>query len=137
MGLLSLFAPCVASQSPQKELGCILTKHDVVLRIFILFLILGIKTAWTKNGEILEQTPLMKISDSDDEQRLEISRVEACDEGVYQIVASNDHGEVSCSARLRFGSEFTFSMDIAVMNSPLQTEMLHANFTLDSSLEID
>ena len=64
--------------------------------------------------------------------QLEILQVYPEDAGVYQIIAKNQHGVVSCSARLNFGSEFAFDLEIDVLdNCSLEpADTLHANFRI-------
>ncbi|CAN0062839.1 unnamed protein product [Lampetra planeri] len=65
---------------------------------------------WLRNGILLESKGRILVSR--DDGRLKITSVNMSDEGMYQCVASNEHGEIYSSAQLRvlaFAPEFNHS----------------------------
>nr|XP_032828328.1 contactin-2-like isoform X2 [Petromyzon marinus] len=65
---------------------------------------------WLRNGILLESKGRILVSR--DDGRLKITSVHMGDEGMYQCVASNEHGEIYSSAQLRvlaFAPEFNHS----------------------------
>jgi hypothetical protein len=69
------------------------------------------KVTWSKNGEPVVENDNLTLSVAEGQYTLTLKNIQKSDGGDYTIVASNDHGELSCTASLFVTGEVTEGME--------------------------
>jgi Immunoglobulin I-set domain. len=75
----------------------------------------GVNVSWSKNGKLLFGSGKLKIWSKDTSYFLEVSRLDADDEDLYECRARNDFGEVMCDVQLLVNGKVLYTLSIVYL----------------------
>ena len=72
----------------------------------------GVNVSWSKNGKLLFGSGKLRIWSKDTSYFLEVSKLDADDEDLYECRARNDFGEVMCDVQLLVNGKVLHTLSI-------------------------